>query len=279
MKTHRLISRVLVKARAAIQGVEKTPVFVVGTQRSGTTLLIDILGKSPLCQTFHEVDDRAMHDVRLRDEPVIKQLIQDDGHPILIFKPINDSQYTEAFISTYDNSHIVWLYRDYNDVVNSALVKWAEWQKKIVLWVREHYAEQDTPTDEPEKWLAIYRERITPTTVEALRRCADDELTNAEGAALLWYMRNQLYFDQQLEDSDKVLLVRYEDMVRDPMVYIKRVFDFIGCPFKNNYVADVRTSSIAKKDQPELRPSIRGLCNGLQQKLDAVYKQKRGNLQ
>ncbi|HEB86958.1 MAG TPA: sulfotransferase [Gammaproteobacteria bacterium] len=279
MKAHRLVSRMLVKAHAAIQGVEKTPVFVVGTQRSGTTLLIDILGKSPLCQTFHEVDDRAMQDVRLRDEPVIKQLIQDDGHPLLIFKPINDSQYSEAFINTYDNSRIVWLYRDYNDVVNSALVKWAEWQKKIVLWVREHYGDQDTPTDEPEKWLAIYRERITPETVEALRRCADDELTNAEGAALLWYMRNQLYFDQQLEDSDKVLLVRYEDMVRDPMVYIKRVFDFIGCPFKNNYAADVRTSSIAKKDQPELRPSVRDLCNGLQQKLDAVYKQKRGDLQ
>lgn len=279
MKTHRLVSRMLVKAHAAIQGVEKTPVFVVGTQRSGTTLLIDILGKSPLCQTFHEVDDRAMHDVRLRDESVIKQLIQDDGHPLLIFKPINDSQYTEAFINAYDNSRIVWLYRDYNDVVNSALVKWAEWQKKIVLWVREHYGEQDTPTDEPEKWLAIYRECITPATVEALRRCADDELTNAEGAALLWYMRNQLYFDQQLEDSDKVLLVRYEDMVRDPVIYIKRVFYFIGCPFKNNYAAGVRTSSIAKKDQPELRPSIRDLCNGLQQKLDAVYKQKRGDLQ
>ncbi len=279
MKPFSLISRPLVKLYAALQGMKKTPVFVVGTQRSGTTLLIDILGRSPLCEAFHEVDGRVMQDVRLKETHTVKQVIQSECHPLLIFKPINDSQYTDTFISSYENSCVVWLYRDYNDVVNSALVKWAEWQKKIVLWVRDHYGEADTPTDEPDKWFAIYRERMTPETAEAIRRCADEDLTDAEGAALLWYMRNQLYFDQHLENNSKVLLVKYEDMVREPVVYIRRVFDFIGCRFKPEYIADVRTSSISKKEQPALRQSVRGLCDGLQKQLDAVYLRERGESQ
>jgi len=279
MKNIPLVSRMLVKLCAVLQGVKKTPVFVVGTQRSGTTLLIDILDRSPLCQAFQEVDARVMQDVRLKDEDTVKQVIQNEYHPLLIFKPINDSQYTDSFISTYENSRAVWLYRDYNDVVNSALVKWAEWQKKIVLWIRDHYGEQDTPTDEPEKWFAIYRERMTPETAEAIRRCEDDDLTDAEGAALLWYIRNQLYLDQRLENNSKVLLVRYEDMVREPRVYIKRVFDFIGCRFKPKYIESVRTSSVAKKGPPELRQSVRDLCDGLQKKLDAVYMRERGEFQ
>lgn len=279
MKTPPFLSRALVKTYAAIQGIEKTPVFVVGTQRSGTTLLIDILDKSPLCRSFQECDDRVMHDIRLRDEAAVSQVIKGDYHPLLIFKPINDSQHTESFIDTYDNACVVWLYRDYNDVVNSALVKWGGWQKKIVLWIRGHYDEQGSPSEEPDKWFAIYRERMTPEMIEIIRRCADDNLTDAEGAGLLWYMRNQLYFDQQLENSDKVLLVKYEDMVRQPAVYIKRVFDFIGCTFRRKYIADVRTSSIAKKDQPEMREYIRDLCDGLQSRLDGVYASEKVSLQ
>jgi len=274
-----IADRVRVRISNTVEGVAKTPVFVVGVQRSGTTMLIDILDRSPLCKSFQEVDERVMRDVRLREAAVVKEVIRKDYHPLLVFKPINDSQHADSFIRTYEGARLIWVYRDYNDVVNSALVKWAEWQKRIVLWVRDHSDDEANPTEEPYKWFAIYRERITPETVEILRRCADDSLTDAEGAALLWYMRNILYFDQQLEGRPEVMLVKYEDLVREPAVYIKRVFDFVGCRFRPEYIADVRASSIARRSRPELRRPIRDLCDGLQERLDAVYQCERGRQQ
>lgn len=265
-----------IPALATLQGVRKTPVFLVGTQRSGTTMLTDILGRVPLCRAYHEGDERVMQDMRLRERAVVEEVIRSEYRPFLVFKPINDSQHTADFLDTYDNARAVWIYRDYNDVVNSALVKWAAWQRRIILWIREHFGEEDTPSDAPYKAFAIYREHMTHETADAIRRCIGDDITDAEGAALLWYARNKLYFDRHLENNSNVLLVKYEDMVSQPRIYIKRVFDFIGCAFREKYVQSVRTTSIARKEPPALRQPIRDLCDELQKQLDQVYERQTG---
>jgi hypothetical protein len=276
MKKPESLLRLVIPAMAALQGVRKTPVFLVGTQRSGTTMLTDILGRVPLCRAYHEADEQVMQDMRLKELGSVQAVIENEYRPLQVFKPINDSQYTVDFLGAYHNARAVWIYRDYNDVVNSALAKWAVWQRQIILWIRDHYGEDDTPTEAPDKVFAIYRERMTGETAEALRNCVEDDISDGEGAALLWYIRNRLYFDQQLQSRADVLLVKYEDMVSQPRVYIKRVFDFIGCAFKDKYVADVRTTSIAKRDPPALRQSIRNLCDELQRQLDQVYIRQMG---
>ncbi|MFZ0470134.1 MAG: sulfotransferase [Thiogranum sp.] len=276
MKKPQWMLKLAIPALAAVQGARKTPVFLVGTQRSGTTMLTDILGRVPLCRAYHEGDERVMSDMRLRERGVIRDVINEEIRPFQVFKPINDSQHTEEILDIHDNALAVWIYREYNDVVNSALAKWAAWQRRIILWICENYDEQETPVDEPDKWFAIYKEHMSRDTAQALRGCVGDDISDEEGAALLWFIRNQLYFDQGLEDNARVLLVKYEDMVSRPRIYIKRVFDFAGCAFKDRYVQDVRTTSIAKKDPPALRQSIRDLCDGLQQRLDSAYKQQTG---
>ena len=76
---------------AAMQGARKTPVFLVGTQRSGTTMLTDILGRVPLCRAYHEGDERVMSDMRLRERGVIRDVINEEIRPFQVFKPINGS--------------------------------------------------------------------------------------------------------------------------------------------------------------------------------------------
>ncbi len=266
----------VIPALAVLQGVKKTQVFLLGTQRSGTTLLTDVLGRAPLCRAYHEADEQVMRDMRLREPAAVEKVIDSECRPILVFKPINDSQYATELLDTYANPKVVWIYRDYNDVVNSALVKWAHWQRQIVTWVCEHYADEPGPLDEPFKWYAIYRERMSRATLQAVSACIEEGITDAEGAALLWYMRNKLYFDQQLREHDKCLIARYEDMVSRPEVHIARIFDFIGCAFKNDYVGDVRTTSISRKQPPMLGQSVRELCDGLQSELDNAYEQQSG---
>jgi hypothetical protein len=113
--------RWVIPAVAMARRVRKTPVFLVGTQRSGTTMLTDILGRVPLCRAYHEADNAVMEDMRLQEREVVERVINSEVRPLLIFKPINDSQCTLDFLETYNNARAVWIYRDYNDVANSAL--------------------------------------------------------------------------------------------------------------------------------------------------------------
>ncbi len=276
MKKPAWLVATVVPALAALQGVRRTQVFLLGTQRSGTTLLTDILSRAPLCRAYHEGNSAVMLDMRLRDHPAVEKVIRGECRPVQVFKPINDSQYASELLDDYQNPKLIWIYRDYNDVVNSALVKWAHWQRQIVIWVCEHYDDLRKPEDEPFKWYAIYRERMSAETHQAVSACVGDGITDAEGAALLWYMRNKLYFDQALSDDDRCLVVKYEDMVSTPEVHIARVFDFIGFSFKKDYIRDVRTTSISRKQAPALGESVRRLCDGLQRELDNAYEQQSG---
>lgn len=263
-----------------IKGFEKTPVFLLGTQRSGTTMLIGQLRMSPYCLSFEESDPRAMREMRLRDENVIHDLIRKDPHCFLIFKPLNDSQYLDTYLDRYDSAKVLWMYRSYGDVINSAVDKWGDWQKTIVLWIKNNYGTLDlppprSPTDKVIRDCAIYTERMREETWQRICELADENISSQEGAALLWYLRNQIYFDLHCEGRDDVLLVRYEELVTNPDTYLKRVFDFLGCEYKVQFSDNIHTSSVRKQDSPQLRPGIKQACEEMQKRLNRVYDEKQ----
>lgn len=264
------------------KGYKKTPVFLVGTQRSGTTMLIGILRKSPYCMSFEESDGRVMRNMRLREEGVIKQTIQRYPHSFHIFKPLNDSQYIDKLLENYDNAKSFWVYRSYGDVINSAVQKWGDWQKIIVLWIKNNYGSgQFSPPRSPAEkvvWhCAIYLERLTEETWLKLRELATDDISAEDGAALLWYIRNQIFFDLNFDERTDLLLVKYEELVTNPGKYLKRVFDYIGCEYKDQYADGIHVSSVGKKQCPKLIPAIKQCCDEMQSRLDKVYYAQIGD--
>jgi len=242
----------------------KRPIFVVGCQRSGTTMLVGTLGRSPEISTYHEGHKRAFDDdYRLKSDDVVKRLIYESRKPIVIFKPINDSQHADHLLKSHAHAKAIWIFRVYQDVINSAVRKWREGQKKIIYGISKGYYKRPAH-------MAI-GERIAPETHDLIKHLCRKDLSSQDGAALIWYLRNLIYFDLDLQNNNRVLLCKYEDLVTGPKEHFRRVFDFVGCDFSPKYVEEIHARSVRQNDLPTIDPEIKSLCESLRDRLERQY--------
>jgi hypothetical protein len=114
-------------------------------------------------------------------------------------------------------------------------------------------------------------DRMTEWTMDLVKSLCSPDMSAEDGAALLWYARNLLYFDLGLQQDRRVLLVKYEDLVTNPGQYVSRVFQFIGCRFDQNYIRDIFTTSVKKHAAPSIKRKIEVLCREMSQRLDQRY--------
>lgn len=235
-------------------------VFGAGCQRSGTTMLGEIIDRSMDTWVYHEHDRRAFRDHRLRTGDV-DRLARWSGRPVAVFTSIVDAQWTDRFLERHPGSKAVWIYRGYPDVARSAIVEWGDHQQRVANGVRTRaFAD-----------LGWRGERLSDHVIGTIDRLHRPDLTVEEGAALFWWMRNSILWDRDLVDDDRVLVVRYEDLVTDPDPYCRRVFDFLGVGFDESYVSDATPSSVRDEPLTGLSGEIRELCDDMTLSLDKAY--------
>jgi hypothetical protein len=261
----RLIERLA--SRMRITGKRQhRPIFVVGCQRSGTSMLLNVLGKSAECRVYHEGANNAAYDFyRLRSHDIVKHLIQKSDKPIVVFKPVLDSQHTDRFLDLYPNAKAIWMYRDYRDVVNSAVNRWQGDQKDIMFGIATGIRR------DPKHHQYAISDRMSDRTLNLARKLCDPGMSPEDGAALLWYVRNLIYFDLGLEKDQRVLLVRYEDLVSKPQQYFSRIFGFIVCYFDQKLVSDIFDTSVKKNAASAINKEVELLCREMAQRLDHQY--------
>lgn len=119
-----LIHRLVVRESAR-------PAFVFGSQRSGTNMLMDVLKKHPATDCYDETDSEAFDNYVLRDTKVVDRLVSDSRARLAVFKAITSSQHAANLLKRFSSGKAVWIYRDYNDVVNSALRRFTEHRKYL----------------------------------------------------------------------------------------------------------------------------------------------------
>ena len=73
-----------------------------------------------------------------------------------------------------------------------------------------------------------------------------EDLSIESCACLHWYMRNQLYFDLELDQDPRVTIVQYEDAVMKGDETFRRVFDFLGFPYHPDIIKGVSVKSVGK---------------------------------
>ena len=240
-----LRNRLLVRANST------TPVFVFGEMRSGTNMLLNCLDRCPNTDIFNETDDDAFDDYELRELDTIRSLCIRSPATHAVFKAIADSNRAGEILGFLGSARAVWIYRRYQDVVNSALAQWHQHNEYLRLI-----------TDEPDK--ARWRRRnLTLEQIEMIRRHRERGLSEASARALIWYLRNHAFFDQRLESNSDVLLVNYEQVASRPEAAVRSVFGFIGLPFHESYVREVSSGSVRKRPQPEIDREIEELCESL----------------
>ena len=89
---------------------------------------------------------------------------------------------------------------------------------------------------------------------------------------MIWYLRNSIFFDLQLETNPKVMLCRYEDLVQDPEQRFRKLFEFVEAKYSPKYTADVHAGSVHKTSDIRINPEIQELCERTLVRLDAEYE-------
>lgn len=266
-KLPRLVKAARHWAQAAISGgrPDTRVVFVVGSQRSGTRLPIQIMDQSPAIATYSEGTAPFFDGVLLQPLDQVRRLVAQSPAPIIALKPICETHRVHELLDTFPRSKVIWIFRHYEDTVNSASVKWTSGRDVLRrLAVRDLQAAS---------WRAggLSEEKLALAT-----RLYHDDMSLHEANAVMWYLRNALFFELDAGLRPDVLLVRYEDLVNAPQEHFTRVFDFIGTAVPAAAVEAIRSSGRGRRPFPEISREVRNLCEELHGRLLEHYTAQGG---
>ena len=237
---------------------DKRILLIFGCQRSGTSLLSRLCGND--LRTLNLSEDNCLTgtaESRLRLRPLaeVHETIHRIRFPFVIVKPLVESQNALRILSALPRSKAIWMFRSYKDVVNSNLKRFQ--RQRINL--RAIYERQ------PNNWRA---ERISAETHAIVTEYFRDDISRADAAALIWYARNVLFYEQHLDEHDDVMMCRYEDLVSDPCGTMRLIYRFVGLSFPGRkLVREVDGHSLSLGRSIALNPGIENLCTQLQARL------------
>lgn len=237
--------------------------LVAGVQRSGTNMLMDVLEQSLLTDVYHERDARAFDNYVMRDIDTIARLHAACRAPHFVIKSLCELQRLPALQARFPGSKIVWISRHYNDVVNSMLVSFRSHAKQIQRLAADKASDG---------WRG---EGMSDATQAVLRRHVHPDMNDATGAALMWYLRNVLFFEQGLDSNEDTLLVSYEDLVQRPEPEFRRIFAFIGLPYDAWHSRKVVATSVSKRSPPPIDRGVKDECERLLGRFQATLGLQR----
>jgi len=237
------------------------PVWLVGVQRSGTNMLVRGLEASPEFEVRNENDRRAFRRFRLRPDDEVAALVLASRHRYVLLKPLCDSHRVRELLDALPvptPGRAIWAYRDVDDRARSALAKFGDANLQALREIamgggRRRWQAQGLSAESLRLLASFDYERVSP----------------ADAAALFWYVRNRLYFEQGLDRRDDVMLCCYDRMVAHPEETMGTLCAFLGVPWQPELVAHVAVRSSRGRPPLDLDSRIRARCEELQARLDS----------
>lgn len=249
---------------------KKVILFIVGCQRSGTTLMTKLLEKNINTKIFGEFSELSSIDsqkIRLNPLHLVEDVIENSNYPIVVLKPLVESQNLIELLDYFKSSKALWMFRNYKDVASSHIKKWGinngiNNLRPIAMNYVNNWRNENLSEHTRQLVLNYFSEKMNPH----------------DAAALFWYTRNILFFEQGLQKNYEVNLCKYEDLVFNPHIIIKAIYSFIGFNYQEDRsIAMIYSSSVDKGKSFSLSPEIERLCDGLYKKLDTIYYQQHIN--
>lgn len=240
----------------APEGRTPQALFIVGCQRSGTTMLIDTLMRAPDLWVHPEKSALAYDDFRLRSPATVEVITRLTPASTVIYKPLCDAHLTDRILAAHRTAHAWWVVRDWRDVANSAVRKWGSHQRDVIV---------DLAAGRGEAW-GWRTERVPEAMIAQLKQLVTADLTPEAGAALFWYVRNSFYFSLGLDADPRVTLVRYEDLVSSPEASFRPLFAQLGVSADPAWTADIVATSVGKETAPDISREVTAVCDALLQR-------------
>lgn len=249
------------RANPPVPGQWATTVFLVGLQRSGTNMMLRGLEMSPEFEVHNENDGRAFERFRLRRAEVAP-LVERSRHRFVLFKPLCDSHDVVDLLDDPQlrgEARAIWAVRDVDARVRSAVAKFGDANQRALVEISE-----GRPA---EGWQAG---GLVEEDLDLIRGLQPRQLSAESGAALLWYLRNRLFFTRGLDQRGDVLLASYEAFVDSPEAQMRRLCDFLGVTYRDSLVAHVDARASGVRPPLEIHPVVRELCRDLGERLAVV---------
>jgi hypothetical protein len=244
--------------------IDAVPILVFGLQRSGTTMLIQVLQLNPHVYVFNETDKSKvfLHHM-LRNDEVVRQTLQESRFPFVAYKPISDSHRADDLLKRYSKGWGIWMFRSFRDVANSTDRKWQNAERAIRIVCTGGSGGG---------W---FQEGVTPESLSLLRSVYHESLSRQDCLCLVWWARNRLVVEGRLSTLPNLVLVDYNRLVKNKSLEFRHLFSRLGIPFREADIDAVHPGSINKHDMPPLDPTVESLCQELTSQLEAAFLENR----
>ena len=235
-----------------IQPKQSSICFIMGNQRSGTTMLMNMLHKHKDIEVFDEsYNSPVFINYRLKQIDDIKKQIVKSKFKLVAFKPLADSHDAPFYVNALTNLKIIWCVRYYCDVANSHLRKFSD---------PNHALRKVMEGRSGGGW---FQEGISNETLNILNSLNYKLLSEFDLACLIWWARNKLYFDNLLNKKSNCMVLIYERLVSNPAVECKKITRFLGLDYSPKMIKYIHSKSIQKNSYPKLNEEVEMLCEHL----------------
>lgn len=223
--------------------------------------MLELFGADRRSMTFPErsmLSSPAEDRLRLKPLPEVKSTLDRFHAPLLVLKPLVESQHVPTLLDGLDNSHAIWMYRRPESVARSDLSYFGsengERNLRLLL------------SNDPPNWRGEF---VPETTRSVISRHYGPEMHPHDAAALFWWARTSLFFDLRLDERSDVRLCSYESLVTDPERSMRSLYDFVGVTYpEGNITRGVHRQAADRRDELSLDPEVRRLCDDLWERLE-----------
>ena len=237
--------------------------LILGCQRSGTSLLSDLFDEDPRAVTFPEesaLTRRGGARLRLRPLPEVARHLNRLRAPLVVLKPLAESQRAPELLAGLGGAKALWMYRDYRDVAAS-----------LVHTFGAENAVRDLArvlAGDPPSWRS---ELVPDETRGMLEPLYGPDIRPQDAAALFWWARNMLFFQLDLHERNDVRLLSYEALVERTDAVMGGVYDFLGLPLLSAGLdRAAHTRAVGRGHDVGLSPAVEELCRSLHGRLEAL---------
>jgi hypothetical protein len=243
----------------------KSLLFIIGCQRSGTTLLTHIFDNDLNTKVYKEVSRLSRNNIpKTRLEPFkrVRQIIDRDSAPLIVLKPLVETQNANTLLGYFENSNALWAYRHYKDVAASNLKHFG---------IRNGICNlKPIVKNEPGNW----RSEHVPEHIKTIvRKYFAEDMNPYDAAALFWFVRNSFFFELALNQHPRVMMCKYDVLVNYPSETVRRIYEFWGHRFPGEKILkEVHPASVGKGKNISLSPDIDRLCGELLKRLNETYE-------
>jgi hypothetical protein len=239
---------------------DRRTIMVLGCQRSGTSLMLDLFAEDLRTVVFPEfsvLSGAGEEGIRLRPLPEVRAHLDRRRAPVAVLKPLVESQHAPRLLAGLPNARAVWMFRGFESVAASDLryfgVHNGERNLRLML------------TNDPPNWRA---EVVPASTRAVLEEHYAPDMSPYDAAALFWWARNRLFFDLGLDGRPDVFLCEYEALVAAPREVMRSIYEFCGLdPPARDTTRRIHSQARDRGSSSAIGTEVKALCEKLHTRL------------